>query len=117
MPAEQNPKSPPSASIGPRDSYLPDPKILAAYNEIDPTFAARILAAFEETLAHRREMDRFDFKRSNWGLIGGWTLAAGALVGAVALGICGHEWASSIIGGLDIGAIVAGFVVGSNNRK
>lgn len=93
---------------------LPHPRLLKEYDEIQPGFAERIVAMAEREQAHRFACDDkvvgsavASSKRGQWM---GYSIAI--IFGAIALtlGLLGHVAVASIIGGLDIVALVAVFV-------
>ncbi len=100
---------------------LPRPSDLREYNEIVPGAAERILSMAERQAAHRQNLERVvvfgDSRRSFYGLWAGFIVALCFLGGAVFLVFNGHEWAGTIVGGLDIVGLVSVFVIGSRSRK
>lgn len=108
-----------SASLS--QSPLPDPEILARYNELIPNAADRIMQMVEAQEQHRRSLEEFSVKaesmRSLWGLGAGFVVAIGGLAAATVMSIAGHAITGAIIGGLDIASIVGVFVYGTQSRK
>ena len=100
---------------------LPPPFMLAQYNEIIPNGAERLLAMVERQEEHRQRLERTvvngDTKRSYIGLAAGFIVAVSFLGASVFLAMNGHEVAAVTIAGIDIGGVVAIFVVGTISRR
>lgn len=100
---------------------LPPPHILKAYDIIQPGFAERIVSMAEKQAEHRQGLERIvihgDTKRAWWGLGLGFVVAMAFLYVCYLLIMAGHEWAGGIIGTIDLGGLVATFVIGNRQRQ
>lgn len=93
---------------------LPHPQILQGYDDVQIGFAERIVAMAEKEQAHRFECDKGvlgSTRRGQW-MGFGVALFFGGLAGL--LGWLGDTITASIIGGLDIVALVTIFITGKN---
>lgn len=86
------------------------------------TWAADLIKVYQEANEDtRRAIDRLlqqnqtertrQFALDVAGMACGFVLAVAFLIAAVILGLNGAEWAASIIGGFDVGAVVSIFVL------
>lgn len=95
---------------------LPHPSILAGYDQVVPGSAERILVMAEKQLEHRIETESFLVKeqmnRLGRGQHYALIICLSALIVALILGLTGHETSAAIIGGLDLAALAAVFVIG-----
>ena len=100
---------------------LPQPSDLRSYDKIVPGAAERIISMAERQATHRQDLERTvvkgDSKRAFCGLFVGAIVAVCFLAGAVFLIYEGHDWAGSVLAGLDIGSLVYVFVIGSGSRR
>jgi uncharacterized membrane protein len=100
---------------------LPPPNLLKQYNEIDPTFANRIVQMAERAQAHRHDMDKRSiegqFKERRIGQIFGLIIGIVAILGGVVAAIYGAEWPGGFIGTGGVAALVAVIVYGKKSRE
>lgn len=100
---------------------LPPPSVLAAYDEIVPGAAERILAMAEAQSQHRQELEqhviRSDAKRADSGLKAGFWLSLTAIVGGVSVAILGHPTAGATIATAAVATLAGVFVYGSHSRR
>lgn len=94
---------------------LPPPATVEAYGKINPEFPERIFALTESSLAHRQEMDRKRSWRSTVGLVAGVIIALAFLGVAAWLINAGHGVFGTILGSVDLVALVSVFVLGHRN--
>ncbi len=106
---------------------LPHPSILKEYEEIEPGSARRIIDMAERALIHHQEMEaeqvrsevasnREAWARSRLGAIIGGVVAlafAGITLGIV---LAGYPTAGAVLGGLEVGALVAAFMYGTRRQ-
>lgn len=104
-----------------RSSPLPEPAELAAYNEIIPTGADRILKMAEAQSAHRIAIETLVVKsQQKQGFCG---QLFGLLIGFFGIGsatyaaVSGQPWFGSIIGGATLVSLVSVFVYGRQSQK
>jgi uncharacterized membrane protein len=95
--------------------------MLARYNEIIPDGANRLIGLVERQQNHRFGLEncvvRSDAHRSTAGLVCGLVIALAFLAAAVAMVLSGHDTAGTIIGSIDLVALVGTFVYGSRTRR
>lgn len=100
---------------------LPHPSLLKQYDDVVPGAAERIIVLLEEQSRHRMYLEKTvivgDNKRANWGLISGWSIAILFLIASVALILAGYGAYGAIVGAVDLVALVAVFIYGTNVRK
>lgn len=100
---------------------LPPPSILREYNEVDPTFAERIMTMTEKQSDHRRSLEQLaitsEIRRSWAGLCCGFLIALAGLAVSAYLGSIGQSAAASIIGGSTLVGLAGVFVYGTISRK
>ena len=94
---------------------LPPPNVVDAYGKINPGFPERIFALTESSLVHRQEMDRGRSRRSTIGLFAGVVIALSFLGVAAWLINGGHGVFGTILGSVDLVALVSVFVLGHRN--
>jgi uncharacterized membrane protein len=100
---------------------VPPPELLAAYDEIVPGSAEKIINQFVAQGNHRMALEdtviRGDQRRANWGLAAGFVLAMVTVVGSLYLAYLGKEFIG--IGGLliSLGSLVGLFVAGTKSRR
>ena len=93
---------------------IPPPGVLADYDKVVDRGAERIMAAWEQETAHRRELERRDLTLTALDRLGG-KLAALVFVLA-ALGVTaycasiGAQWVAAVLGAGTIGTVVWAFV-------
>lgn len=97
---------------------LPPPDLLRGYEMEIPGAGFRILAMAEREQQHRHDMERFEARiearRGDRGQMYGLVIAVVFMAAAVWVAVAGHEIAATTIGTLDIGAVVALFVLGGH---
>ncbi len=95
---------------------LPDPETMAAYNEMIPNGADRIMVIFEEQARHRMGLENIaipaQVKQSGIGQIIGGVLSTLIIIAAVVLGMYGHETTACVLGGTTIVSLAIIFVLG-----
>ena len=100
---------------------LPAPDILIRYNDALPNGAERVVAMAERQSAHRIEMENRhqsgEHLRSILGSTYGLVVALALIVGSVWLISLGHELSGTILGTIDIVALVSVFVYGTERRR
>ena len=104
-----------SASVEFFAGPLPPPDTVKAYAEVNPGFPERIFALAESSLAHRQAMDRGRSWRSAAGLVAGVVIALSFLGVAAWLISSGHGVFGTILGSIDLVALVSVFVLGHRN--
>jgi uncharacterized membrane protein len=107
---------------------LPPPQILSQYNEIDPSFAERIVCMAENQAAHRQEQEKKELEAGieceKWrvkaqgvsalaGLVSGFILCSVALGGGIWCVLKGYQFGGGFIGGGGLIGLAAVFVYGS----
>lgn len=102
--------------IGP----IPSPEVLAEYNEIDPTFANRILVMAEQQSSHRQEMEKKIVKSgtrdSFMGIVFGFLIGILSLIVSLILGLNGRTIESSLLGVGGLGGLVSVFIYGTRSN-
>ena len=100
---------------------LPKPSDLQQYENIIQGAAERIISMAEKQAEHRQFLEKTvitgDSKRAFCGLWVGAGVALCVLGGAVFLIYSGHDYAGTVIGGLDIVSLVSVFVYGTVSRR
>jgi uncharacterized membrane protein len=100
---------------------LPRPADLQEYEKVMSGAADRIFKMAESQSQHRQSLEKIvvsgNSKRAFCGLFVGAFVALCALGSSVFLIFNGHELAGSVIGGIDLVALVSVFVYGSVNRQ
>lgn len=95
---------------------LPDPEILAHYNQIVSGAAERILSMAERDAQHLQSVEKMRisaiFHERRLGQIFGFAIAVIALGSSVFLAYTGHDTPASVIGGATLVSLVSIFVVG-----
>ena len=95
---------------------IPPPELLKAYNEIVPDGANRIFVMAEKQSSHRIELESIvingDNKRANWGLATGFTIGIVMIVLSFILVLYGHDVSGTVLGSIDLTALVGLFVYG-----
>ena len=91
--------------------YLDHPDVLKAYNEISPELLDRVVTLSEKQAEHRREMERRtinSINRRSWGgMVSGVITTAIVMIAAYFIASLGHPVAASVIGAVNITALVA----------
>ena len=95
---------------------LPPPEVLKAYNDAFPNGAERIFAEVQRQARHRIEMERTVIpeqqRQSRRGQVYGLIVALSFLVSAFVLISMGYGLFGTIMGSIDLVALVTVFVVG-----
>lgn len=95
---------------------LPSPRALRDYGKVLSSAPERIISQFEKQSDHRMEMEstvlKAQINQSKLGQLLGYSIALLFLIASVALVLSGHEVAGTIIGSIDIVALVSVFVIG-----
>jgi len=100
---------------------LPDGENIRIYNEVIPNGGDRLMTTVETQLSHRIEIENKGVKRSfNQSSTGQWMgFAIAVFFGLIAwdLSKSGHQVTASILGTIDIVALVAVFITGKSRNK
>lgn len=100
---------------------LPDPETLAAYSEIIPNGAQRIMLMAEKQLEHRMRMEQKvvngQMMQSNLGQILAFLIGIASLGAATFCVINGFEWAGSILGIGGLTGLVTAFIKGREQQE
>ena len=95
--------------------------MLREYEQILPGFAERALAIAERQETHRQRLESVvvegGSKRATLGLILGFVIAAGSLIGAVLLVLNGYQPAGFALGAADFAWLAGAFVYGAYSRS
>jgi uncharacterized membrane protein len=100
---------------------LPDPETLNRYNEIIPNGADRIMIGFEKQLDHRIDIENHAIKgqvrQSDRGQLFAFIIAIAVLLASFWLINQGHDTAGTILGSVDLVALVTVFITGKAQQK
>jgi len=100
---------------------IPSPEVLAEYNEIDPTFANRILIMAEQQASHRQRTERkiidSGTRDSFMGILFGFLIGAISLIVSLILGLNGRTLESTVLGAGGLGGLVSVFIYGTRNKS
>jgi uncharacterized membrane protein len=100
---------------------LPKASELEKYNKIIPNGAERIMVMAEKQQAHRHELEKNYVKQSNnqaWiGLIFGFVITLAFLIFSVYLIVQGFGTSGTILGSINIVALVSLFVYGTKRKR
>ena len=100
---------------------IPPPDILQGYEDIVPGAAERLLQMAEAQSAHRIQLEKAvvagDIKSGYWGLAAGFILSALVIGGGIYLIATGHDWAGSVLIGLNLIGLAGVFVYGARNLR
>lgn len=102
--------------------------MLAQYNAVDPNAASLILGMMKEEGDHRRKMEvrvldvqerqaDDDISARKQGLAAGFTVAMSFLAGSIYLIATGHDVSGTILGTVDLVALVSIFVLRVRGNK
>jgi uncharacterized membrane protein len=95
---------------------IPPAEELEALDAVVPGAAERIIATFERQVTHRHGLESrklaADIRSERRGSYQGLAIAITALLVAAYLGYAGHGVAAGVVGGIDIAALAAVFVIG-----
>lgn len=96
---------------------IPSPQTLQEYNQIDPTFAERIMKMAENQASHRQNMERIMIKSSSrdslLGVIFGFIIGMTCIISSYFLGVNGQAFLSGVIGVGGLGGLVSVFIYGT----
>ena len=96
--------------IGP----IPAPEQLGGYNDVEPGLANRIVTMAEKEQAHRHDMERTwlrrEYNADRGGRWAGLTVAIAWGAGSVYLVVTGHGVEGTILGTVDLVALVSAFI-------
>lgn len=99
---------------------LPPPSILAGYGAIQPDLVDRVVGLTERQSAHRQTVQMIDLRArirlSTMGSVFGFVIALVGLGAATGLVLSGHPWPGTIIGTVDLVALVSVFVIGKRRE-
>jgi uncharacterized membrane protein len=102
--------------IGP----IPSPEVLAEYNQIDPTFANRILVMAEQQSLHRQKMEKTIInsgtRDSLLGIVFGFLIGVITIIVSLILGLNGRTIESSLLGIGGLGGLVSVFIYGTRGK-
>ncbi len=100
---------------------LPSPEMLKEYEQALPGCAERIVSQFEKQAQHRMDMEKKvipeDQRQSSVGQIFGFILALTFLLVAGILIYYDHDTAGTILGTVDLVALVSIFVIGKYHQR
>lgn len=100
---------------------LPPPNVLAAYDEVVPGAAERLLDMAEKQARHRQHLERLvvegAHRRANQGLWVGFAVAVLFLAASVWLILTDHGVYGAVLGTVDLVALVTVFVVGRSEQR
>ncbi len=100
---------------------IPPPEVLQGYENVKQGFADRILTMAEKQQDHRISSESKMIKESanetSRGQWFGFIIAISFLVGAVILGLTGHEWLGGVIGGGTLVSLVTVFLTNRPAKK
>lgn len=100
-----------------RSGPLPAPAELAELDRVVPGGADRVLTGSEDERRHRHRMDEAHSRRATMGLGAGFIITLAFLFVSGWLINRGHDVAGTVLGTVDLVALVTVFVVGSRNRS
>lgn len=96
---------------------IPSPKTLQEYNQIDSTFAERIIEMAENQASHRQNMEKTMIRSSSrdsvLGIISGFIIGMTCIICSYMLGTRGHAVLSGVIGVGGLGGLVSVFIYGT----
>lgn len=100
---------------------LPPPAILERYAALYPQAPEIIFEGFREQGTHRRSIETFavrsNAQRADKGLYAGFIVAMAFLITSAFLITNGHDWEGTILGAVDVVALVSVFVYGSQQQR
>lgn len=100
---------------------LPSPDTLAEYNKAFPNGAEKIYNLTKSQSEHRMSLENLaissDLRQSERGQVFGVIIALSFFIGAFVLILLGHEYAGTILGTVDLVALVSVFVIGKDFQK
>lgn len=107
---------------------LPHPAVMRGWEELYPGASRQLFEEMKAESEHRRKMES-EFlatqerlfnkanKRSWGGLASGWSIAVAFLIASVVLILNGHAVAGTILGTVDLVALVALFITGKRSSS
>lgn len=100
---------------------VPSPEMLKAYEEVLPGCAERLVSVFEQQTKHRMNIENqivpHEIKQAGRGQNYGFILALAFLIVSGALIALGHEVAGTVLGTVDLVALVSVFVLGKYYQR
>lgn len=100
---------------------LPPPEMLAAYDEVKPGTADRLITLLELQTNHRIDIEKTviygSVRRADRGLVWGGVVALTGMLASAGLGFSGHEASAVALGIADLVSLVGVFVLGNNRQK
>jgi uncharacterized membrane protein len=100
---------------------LPPPEVLKGYNEAIPDGAESILKLAENQSQHRMKMEATvipeDQRQSARGQVFAFIITIAFLVAATFLIFYGHDTAGTVLGGIDLVALVSVFIYGKTEQR
>ena len=110
-----------SMSMEIRSGPLPSPKDIAAYNEIIPQGADRIMRMAEKQSAHRIEMETLVIgsqqTQATRGQVFALIIALFSIVAAAYCGATGQPWLGGVLGGATLVSLVSAFLVSQKRQR
>ncbi len=104
-----------------RVAPLPLPSELAAYNDVIPQGADRIMKMAEAQSAHRIDIEKKVVSsqqgQESRGQILGFVIAIVGLIAGAYVAVSGQPWAGAAIGGVPLVGLVSVFVLSKNQEK
>ena len=101
-------------------SPLPSANELRQLDDLVPGSAEHVLTMIETQQAHRQNIEKTilygDVKRSNWGLACGLVVCMTFLITSYALIVQGYRVEGTILGTIDLAALVGTFIYGTRSR-
>lgn len=96
---------------------IPPPQTLHEYNQIDPTFAERIMKMAETQACHRQNMEKTMIGSSSrdsvLGIVSGFIIGMTSIISSYFLGVNGQPLLSGIIGVGGLSGLVSVFIYGT----
>jgi uncharacterized membrane protein len=109
------------SSIQMRSSPLPDPSELAAYSQIIPNGADRIMKMAEEQAAHRISIEKIvvtsQQNQASFGQVCGLIIGLSGLAMATYAAVSGQPAFGGVIGGTTLVSLVSVFLVSRHSQK
>lgn len=107
---------------------LPPPNLLERYDAILPGAADRILQMSEKQQEHTHNLETTaigiertvivsDARRGYFGMTAGFIISVLVILGGIFLIATGHEWAGSVLVGINLTGLAGVFVYGSKARR
>ena len=100
---------------------LPPPDILKQYNDAFPDGAQKIFESSQQQAKHRMDLENRvipeDQRQSSQGQLFGFITAMSFLLVSGILGYSGHEVGGTILGTVDLVALVTVFVLGRSSQR